>query len=309
MPAQNTIDNQLKEASQLTNVAWSALVEREAGKWRVLTNYHLGKKLQPELVKFLSKAEVDSWLCGALSGGQSRSVSLPESSKLEAGRLFAFPLAGVSRVIVAGADQLPPESQRMWRLVVSAMQKEEPAPNGAASSSVAVSLLVPDLDSENPYDLPRALDRALASFVRLLPVQGAWLAIRRGESLEVGAQWNAPSCADLVLSMEGNSLLRRVNRNLAPLSVSRDNAAWADIPHKGLKASTRLWTCIPLVIGQRLIGVLVLWRSSEFKGDEWNRLMELATQVAPSIETIITIAEMAGHLHRLRGWPGGYTCA
>jgi hypothetical protein len=35
------MDSQLKEASQLTNVVWSALVEREAGKWRVLTNYHL----------------------------------------------------------------------------------------------------------------------------------------------------------------------------------------------------------------------------------------------------------------------------
>src|SRR5215211_4003371 len=122
MANQTTIDNQLKEASQLTDVAWSALVEREAGKWRVLTNYHLGKKLQPELVKFLSKAEVDSWLCGALSGGQSRSVSLPESSKLEAARLFAFPLAGISRVVVAGADQLSTESQRLWRLVVSGIR-------------------------------------------------------------------------------------------------------------------------------------------------------------------------------------------
>jgi signal transduction histidine kinase len=56
---------------------------------------------------------------------------------------------------------------------------------------------------------------------------------------------------------------------------------------------------VPLVIGQRLIGALVLWRTTEFKGDEWNRLIELATQVAPAIETIITFAEMAGHLKRL----------
>jgi hypothetical protein len=80
---------------------------------------------------------------------------------------------------------------------------------------------VPDLDSENPYDLPRALDRALASFVRLVSVQGGWLAIRRGESLEVHAQWNAPACADLVFSIEGNPLLRRVNRNLTPIVVNR----------------------------------------------------------------------------------------
>ena len=78
MRVQTTLETQLKEASQLTNAAWAALVEREAGKWRVLSHFHLGKKTQPALVKFLSKSEVDTWLCGALSGGQSRSVSLPE---------------------------------------------------------------------------------------------------------------------------------------------------------------------------------------------------------------------------------------
>ena len=104
MPTHIAVENQLKEASLLTNTAWAALVEREAGKWRVLANHHLAKKTHPALVKFLSKPEVDSWLCGALSGGQSRSVSMLDSSQLGAGRLFAFPLPGVSQVVLAGAE-------------------------------------------------------------------------------------------------------------------------------------------------------------------------------------------------------------
>src|SRR5512139_470435 len=180
MSGQNNIDYQLKEASQLTDVAWSALVEREAGKWRVITHYRLAKKIHPDLINFLGKIEVDSWLCGALSGGQSRSVSLPQPSKLEGDRLYAFPLAGVSRVVLAGAGQLSSESPRLWRLVVSGTVGEAPHTVNSASSSVAASLPITDLDSENPYDLPRALDRALTSFVRLVNVQGGWLAIRRG---------------------------------------------------------------------------------------------------------------------------------
>jgi hypothetical protein len=140
--------------------------------------------------------------------------------------------------------------------------------------------------------MPRALDRAIGSFVRLVWVQGGWLAIRRGDSLEVRAQWNAPTCADLVLPLEGNIILRRLSRNLTPMVIRRDGPLWAGIPHKGLKPSTKVWTCLPLVIGQRLIGVLALWRSAVFKSDEWNRLTDLATQVAPAIETIITFAEM-----------------
>ena len=299
MPGQNSSDYQLKEASLLTDVTWSALVEREAGKWRVISHYRLAKKMQTELIKFLGKVEVDSWLCGALSGGQSRSVSLPQSSNLEGDRLYAFPLSGISRVVVAGTSLLSNEAQRMWRLAVSGMRSEAPKPVSSASSSVAASLLVPDLDSENPYDLPRALDRALAAFVRLVPVQGGWLAIRRGESLEVRAQWNAPSSVDLMIPIESNPLLRRVNLNLAPIVVHRENSHWSDIPHRGMKASTRLWACLPLVIGQRLIGALVLWRAEEFKRDEWNRLVDMTTQVAPAVETIITFAEMAEHLRRL----------
>lgn len=299
MPTHTNIENQLKEASQLTGALWAALVEREAGKWRVLANYHLVKKVHPLLIKFLGKAEVDAWLCGALSGGQSRSVSLPESSNLTADRLFAFPLPGVSRVVLAGASQLAPDGQRLWRLVVSGMRMEVPVQDGSASSSVAASLLVPDLDSENPYDLPRALDRALASFVRLVSVQAGWLAIRRGDSLEVHAQWNAPVCAELVLAIDGNTILRRLSRNLTPMVVNRGDPLWVEIPHKGLKANTKLWVCVPLIIGQRLIGVLALWRSTVFKNDEWNRLIDLATQVAPAMETIITFAELASHLRRL----------
>ena len=298
MPTHTSIEFQLKEASQLTSASWAALVEREAGKWRVLADFHLAKKTHPLLVKFLSKSEVDSWLSGALSGGQSRSVSLPESSNLEADRLFAFPLPGVPRVVLAGG-QLTADAQRLWRLVVSGMHVETPSSDGSATSSVAASLLVPDLDSENPYDMPRALDRALASFVRLVSVQGGWLAIRRGDLLEVHAQWNAPACAGLVLSLDGNSILRRLSRNLTPMVVNRDDPLWQEIPHKGLKSNTKLWICVPLVIGQRLIGVLTLWRTAAFKSDEWNRLIDLATQVAPAIETIITFAELAGHLRRL----------
>jgi signal transduction histidine kinase len=294
-----SLANQLKEASQLTGAEWATLVEREAGKWRMLADYHLPRKVHPLLIKFLSQAEVDSWLCGALSGGQSRSVSLPEFSKLDVSRLFAFPLPGVSRVVLAGASQLTSESQRLWRLVVSGMQVESPSLDVSPSASVAASLLVPDLDSENPYDMPRALDRALTSFVRLVSVQGGWLAIRRGDSLEIHAQWNAPGCAGLVLAIDTNTILRRLGRNLTPMVVNRGDPLWPEIPHKGLKSNTKLWVCVPLVIGQRLIGVLALWRSAVFKSDEWSRLTDLATQVAPAVETIITFAELAGHLRRL----------
>ena len=98
--------------------------------------------------------------------------------------------------------------------------------------------------------MPRALDRALTSFVRLVSVQAGWLAIRRGDSLEVHAQWNAPGCAGLVLGIDTNTILRRLSRNLTPMVVNRGDPLWVEIPHKGLKSNTKLWVCVPLVIGR-----------------------------------------------------------
>ena len=80
---------------------------------------------------------------------------------------------------------------------------------------------MPDINAESPYDLPRASDRALNAFIRLVSVQGGWFAIRRGDTLEIRAQWNAPSCTDLVLSIDSHTLLRRMNRNLSPMVVTR----------------------------------------------------------------------------------------
>ncbi|MDL1912155.1 GAF domain-containing protein [Chloroflexi bacterium CFX6] len=294
-----TIDDLLKEASQLTDAAWAALVEREAGKWRVVAHYKLGKKLRAALAKFLGSHEVDAWLSGALSGGQSRSVSLSESNQLDAGRLYAFPLRGVSQAALVGAGQLDNAAQRIWRLTIPGMNAASGMPEPSPAASVAASLLTPDLDSESPYDLPRALERALTAFIRLVPVQGGWFAIRRGDSLEIRAQWNAPACADLVLAIDSHTLLRRMNRNLTPMTVSRGDPLWSQIPHKGLKSNTRAWISVPLLIGQRLIGAVGLWRASAFTGEEWNRLVDLATQIAPALETLITFAEMAGHLRRL----------
>ncbi|HSM70004.1 MAG TPA: GAF domain-containing protein [Anaerolineales bacterium] len=294
-----TIEYQLKEASQLTNAVWAVLVEREAGKWRVAAHYRLGKKLQLGLVKFLSNSEVDRWLSGATSGGQSRSVSLPGSSNLKVERLYAFPISSNFHTVLVGAEELDMIASRIWKLTVSGMRPDSNVSDSSLASSVAVSLLIPDLDSESPYDLPRAADRALTAFIRLVSVQGGWLAVRRGDSLEIRAQSSAPSLINLILSIDAHTLLRRMNRNLTPIVVSRGEELWKEIPHKGLKSTTRAWVCIPLIIGQRLIGAVGLWRAAAFKGEEWNRLVDLATQIAPAMETLITFAEMAGHLRRL----------
>jgi len=290
MPNENGLYVQLKEAAQLTGAGWAALSERVGGHWVMRAEYRLNKSARNQLVALLEKPSIDAWLCGALSGGHSRSSSLPDGGDLDAGKLFAFPITGTSQAILVGAYQLTPLAQRTWKLMASLL---------SGRSVAAAQSLLPNLQADLAYDMPTALDKVLSGFVQLIPCQGAWLAIRRGEFLDVQAEWNDPKSRGLSLLIDSSPILRRLNRNLADVSLERGQPNWDNIPGAQLKPGTKSWVCFPLIIGQRLIGAVALWRQVNFTAAELQELRELSPRVAPSVDVAVTFSEMAGHLRRL----------
>ena len=290
MADEQAIETQLRDAAQLSGAGWAALAERAGGNWTIRASYRLTKPAQVLLTTFFNKPAMDAWLCGALTGGHSRSSSLAQEAKLGASRIFTFPISGTSQAILVGADEQTADAQRTWKLVASLF----------SSRAVAVSqAFLPDLQTGLAYDLPIALDKILSSFVQMVSSQGAWLAIRRGDSLDILAEWNDPKGKGVSLPIESSPILRRLNRSLADVAVTRGQSTWEDIPRASLKSSTKVWACLPLVIGQRLIGAVALWRQKDFTSLEWQELLDLAARVAPSVEVIVTISEMTGHLRRL----------
>ncbi len=204
--------------------------------------------------------------------------------------LYGFPMNELSQVILVGANHQNATERHIWELVAGLMQSQ-------ASNNVAENYL-PNLQTELAYDMPRALDRVLSNFVHVAKPQGAWLAIRRGEMLDVAAQWNDSRVAGLSISIETNRILRRLNRTLAELVVTDDQPEWQELPH-AVRKSTNYWVCFPLVIGQRLIGAVALWSQEEFSQQELMKLRELAKQVSQSVEIMVTFNELTGHLGRL----------
>ncbi|KXK11936.1 MAG: putative two-component hybrid sensor and regulator [Chloroflexi bacterium OLB14] len=101
------------------------------------------------------------------------------------------------------------------------------------------------------------------------------------------------------MPIDENPILRRVNRSLAEVVLSPDQPNWDLLPHAPIKANTTAWLSLPLMIGHRLIGVVSLWREKEFSLTERGQLRELAVQVSPSVETVVTFSEMTAHLRRL----------
>lgn len=291
MQTETGIESQLKEAVQLTGADWAVLAERVGGVWLVRASYHLNKSAQNELTGIMAVSSTDAWLCGSLSGGHTRSSEIPENRSIGRGRFFAFPVAGTSKLILIGAEsEQTAAAQRIWRLTASLLSgqfipKEPP--------------LLPDLQSGLAFNLPVALEKVLGNFVQTVTCQGAWLAVRRGDTLDIQAEWNAPKSRAASLSIDDNPIFRRVNRSLSDVLLTRGQPNFDKLPFTNLKPSGGAWICLPLVIGQRLIGVVAMWRQKEFTTAERGELRELAMSVPQIVDIVVTFSEMSSHLRRL----------
>lgn len=291
MQTETGIDTQLKEAVQLTGAAWAVLAERVGGVWLVRASYHLNKSAQNELTGIMAASSTDAWLCGALSGGHARSAEIPENRSIGSGRFLAFPISNTSKLILVGAEtEQSTAAQRIWRLTASLL---------SGQFTPKTQTLLPDLQSGLAFDLPVALEKVLGNFVQTVTCQGAWLAIRRGELLDIQAEWNAPKARGASLLIDDNPIFRRVNRSLSDLLLTRGQPNFDQLPFASLKPTGGAWICLPLVIGQRLIGVVAMWRQKEFATAERGQLRELTMSIPQTVDIVVTFSEMSAHLRRL----------
>ena len=297
MADKNGVKYRLKEATQIAEAAWVVQLERRVGTWEFQESYRMTKTRASRLAEYLKRSPVDSWLCGALGSRSRRSRAVPDGTNLGCNRLYAYPIDGSTGLLLVGGSEQTRGAHRLWKLVAGTLSKgeaEEPE-----VSPVVTETLVPAIQEGVPFDLPVALDRVLSTIAQQIPCQGAWLAIRSGETLEIQSHWRSPQCKGISLGMDVNMVLQEIGNTRAGLRFDRGDAGWDEIPQVGIKSTTGAWGCVPLVVGQRLIGMIALWRLRSFSDQEWKQFVELVTRSAPSVEVIITFTELGGHLHRL----------
>ena len=297
MAEKSGVSYRLKEAVQIAGATWVVHFERVVGRWDFQASYRITKGRTSNLIEYLSQPAVDSWLCGALGSRSSRSRAVPDGLELGCERLFAFPIDGSTGVLLVGAADQSGMAQRVWKLVASTLSKDEA--EEPEVSPVVTDTLVPAIQEGVPFDLPFALDRMLSTIAQQVPCQGAWLAVRSGDTLEIQSHWRTPQCKGISLGMDTNVVLREIGKTRVGMRFDRDNPGWENIPQIGIKPTTGAWGCVPLVVGQRLIGMIAMWRLRTFSDQEWMQLIELVVRSAPSVEVIITFTELGGHLRRL----------
>ncbi len=286
--AANAMEVQLREACQLTGSSWAAWVERNASGWNICATHNLNLQKRSALLKYMQNPSVHRWLSGGLMSLRPRSRLVGQEEALGCKRIYVFAEPASQRLLLAGADDLSATAQRIWRFLVASCQPRS-LPD---LSSVDVSQPVPFLGSHS-------LEHLLGVVGQVVPYQGAWLAARVGDVLEIRACANCPSEGSKQISLETNPLLRRMRQTRAGVQVNHQDVEWSLAPEIGVPPAARALAVLPIVIGQRLIGALAVWRETPFSGREWQWLNRLALQIAPEVEESILFANLAEHLGRL----------
>ena len=287
----NQMDIQLKETSQLTGACWSVWLEH-TNEWEILSGFRLNLHGRTSILRYIHTASIDGWLNGALSGRRIRSHSLSKSVGLPGSRIYAFPDQMTQRVIIVGADELSAVSQRFWRVVALGNSNRS-----FLDPSSAPVLSIPDLGI--PYYLPEVLDRILEMTLQRAACQAGWLAIRSGDFFEIKAMVNHKGLPRERISIEANPLLRELIRTRQGRVVGKDDLEWAMVPHNEQKEAARTWAGLPIVIGQRLIGLISIWKDAIIAPDDWSDLQHLVKRMAPSVEASITFSDLTDYLGRM----------
>ncbi len=287
----NLMDVQLKETCQLTGACWAIWLEHST-EWETVASYKLNAKNRSVIFRYINTDAIDGWLKGALTDRRSRSRPFLHSTGLPGSKLYVFPDQMLQRLIIVGAEKLPDISQRFWRLVALGNT------NRSFLDPVTVPILtVPDLGI--PYHLPQVLDRVLEMVLQTAASETGWLAIRSGDFFEVRAYSGCETYSADRISIEANPLLLEIIKSCQGRVVNKGEVEWGMIPCIGNTESARIWGAIPLVIGQRLIGLIAIWRETQVLPDEWNEIQQLARKVAPSVEASITFSDLTDHLGRM----------
>jgi signal transduction histidine kinase len=208
--------------------------------------------------------------------------------------MFVFPDQMTQRLVLVGADELSKAALRFWRVV--ALGNSGRSPFDLATPPVPVDA---ELGLGISFYLPQALDQILELVVRGIPCQGAWLAVRSGDLFEIKAVTNCQDCIGRRIPIDVNPLLREFGQTYLPRIVNKGRPEWAMVPRTGFRPATRVWGGLPLLIGQRWIGMIALWNETPFLEQDWKRLTQMSIRIAPAVEGSVTFSDITNHLQRM----------
>ncbi len=293
----------LKEICKVSGARWAAWMACSEGVWSMTMQFGLSKARQASLLSFIYEPTITAWLAGAFSSGRTRSRQTGGfSTALGCQRIFAFPNLSCRTVLLIGVDQLEKAAEGYFRiLALQPPQAAAPEPVFDQPPSGENSIIPPGMPLEVSYDPEAALGKVLEFLRGNIPSEAAFLAIRSGDFFRIEAAWNCPD------AIQGTDISIHENESLAEMAQTFQgvilNGPISITGHKvePLKTTCLSWMGVPILVGQRVIGLLafISTQPQAFSSEALQHAMAQTNRVAYIVENAIVFAEAARYLQQL----------
>jgi signal transduction histidine kinase len=297
----NHTDERLKKICQITGASAAIWLARTEQEWEFLRYAGFSSLRLKELKKWLQGSANTSWLAGSLANNRPRSRNIRQfSPKLGFSRLYLYPNPATQAILLVGADHLDRKSRDTLRLFASFGPEKQFFPEMDLDSHVLEQQW--DLNVESAYDLAGVLHQVIVYLIEASNASGGWVALRTGGVfvVRVVEQVNERYLGR-ELSVEETPWLAKIldeQRGMYGL-YQRNRSADLRLPHEDVSRIS--WLATPVVIGQRMIGLVYLWRPQHqpFNEVELTRITSLANRSASQIENAIIFSEATRYLQQL----------
>ncbi len=274
----NHLNNQLKEAGQLTGIDWAICVERSRD-WETLGFYNIVLRQRILVINFLKRPYIESWLDGAFNGKQGISRKIPKNSGISGKKLYVFPNQITQRLILVCANNLSKAAVHYWGGV---------SLGSAGQLSLGPEItLTPMIIEGGKKSITRSISGILNKVLQVYPCQGGWLATKAGDNLEIitcskSSSWNGKR-----LSISAEPLINFFCQTRKARIVLKQDEEWAGASHLGVENKTQFLIGLPLLIEKRVFGIVALWGIRPPPDALLEKLMAITNRLTPTIERFI----------------------
>ena len=302
--------NQLKEACKLSGAHWSVWLTFVNGHWEIRPLHGLNRSRQTILSHLLESSKISTWLAGALSNGFVRWKKIGESG-LICNRIYVFPNPEEHLLLIIGIDNLDKKSENFLKVITRFFPPLSPSP---LTQPEELPIIFQDTQQpvwqvraelEASYNPQSILDNILEYLSAVVLCNAAYLAIRSGDNFRIQATRNClPSSLNLDLTIPEIQVVEKVTTNRKGMILTAANLEREyDLPQV-TELPSQAWMGIPIVIGQRVIGLVAFVGSDAasanvFKPDTLTQATQHVAALAYNVENAIVFAEATRYLQQL----------
>jgi two-component system NtrC family sensor kinase len=295
-------DRKLQKICQASGSKCAIWVVREENRWEAKGQFGLTQKRQASLEDLLADPKSMAWVAGALTNGRVRSRKMNgKEDGVDFAQLYVFPHPHKGAALLVGADDLDRETKKFLQLYAEFSTDPEVLSEVELGSPVILRPL--ELGLEETYDLQGVLQQVLSYLVEATAANGAYIALRSGSTFIVrGVQGGTEKIIGHEIQIEQIPWLQSLvddRKGVIQEKITSSKLLPAPLP-KSASQNGMEWMFLPIVLGQRVTGLVTFWsRGAKFEVAAFKRAETAIGRTAYLVENAIVFAEAARYLQQL----------